>query len=649
MKRFINALTCLLGIHLAGLLLTTLLRVVLFVVGHSFLDAASAGNAALQLRAFLNGIWFDNVVGCYILALPLVVLLVCAICDRYSRWALRAAVVWMQLLWCIVLLASTANIPYFLYFFKNINASIWNWAEYGATTLGMLLGEPSYYPPLIAFVLLTVGFVWLTNRLFRHFVGKADVAASRYKFQWKAVALNLVCIGLCVLGIRGRLGYNPIKISAAYFCEDAFLNQLGVSPTFNLLRTSLDLMRPENRRLQLMDEDEAVELLKQGNWGNWDDGIAASADASTDSSLVAAPMKGKNVVLIFMESMSTDLTGVYDNGRHLTPFLDSLYTNSLHFSRCYSTGFHTNQGLFATLYSYPAILDRNMMKGTDIPKYEGLPTLLQKQGYRTMFFMSHEAQYDNMQAFFLTNGYSQIYSQADYPADKVVNSFGVQDDFLFDYAIRTIGQAQTEHQPFFATILSISNHPKYVIPEYFTPRSDAIEDQAVEYADWSLRQFFAAASREPWYANTVFVLVGDHGKLMGDAENEMPQSCNHVPLIIFTPGMTPCEYGGWTEQMDIAPTLLALMGQDFTSPFGQNVLKLRRPFAFYCMDDVMGVRSNDRLLIYRPSTQQEIKYTGADGVGDMKMTDATDSVFAAMKRYLFVNLQAADKLTREHH
>lgn len=68
--------------------------------------------------------------------------------------------------------------------------------------------------------------------------------------------LGSVLIGLCLFGIRGRMGYNPIKVSA-YYCHDAFLNQLGINPAFNLLTTTLDDRRPENRRLNLMPIDEA--------------------------------------------------------------------------------------------------------------------------------------------------------------------------------------------------------------------------------------------------------------------------------------------------------------------------------------------------------------------------------------------------------
>ena len=113
----------------------------------------------------------------------------------------------------------------------------------------------------------------------------------------------------------------------------------------------------------------------------------------------------RNVVLVFMESMSANLMGTFGSDKKLTPYLDSLYQQSLSFSHFYSSGIHTNHGIYSTLYSFPAIMKRNAMKGSVIPVYSGLPTVLKENGYYNLFFMTHEGQYDNMNAFFRTNGY----------------------------------------------------------------------------------------------------------------------------------------------------------------------------------------------------------------------------------------------------
>ncbi|MCQ2077249.1 MAG: LTA synthase family protein [Bacteroidaceae bacterium] len=626
MRSFLKILRFLLSVHITGLILTTLLRCALFIVCHNMLSAETVNHTFLPLGAFLRGLWFDNVIGCYILIVPLFVCMVSCTFGYAGKHLLRPVLIWMQVLWSVVFFVSAANIPYFQYFFKNINSSIWNWAEYGTQTFGLLFGEPSYYPPLIGFIILVVLFVLFTN-LLMHKTVVSDINSSH---RWATICIGITMMGLCIFGIRGRTGYNPIKVSAAYYCDDAFLNQLGVSPTFNLLATTRDDFRTENQPLALMDVQTALNNVKK---------YYPAIQTDTLSSSSRVHLQKKNLIVILMESMSANLMGTFGNTDHLTPFIDSLASQSILFTNFYSTGIHTNQGMFATLYSYPAVLDRNMMKGTNIPSYEGLPTVMKSLGYRTMFFMTHESQYDNMNAFFRTNGYEEIYSQENYPSDKVVNSFGVQDDFLYGYALNKLNE--TPSQPFFATILSISNHPPYVVPPYFHPRSKKIDYQIVEYADWSLQQFFESAKTQPWYSNTIFVLLADHGLLWGQAENEIPQSYNHIPFMIYNSGLPPQHNESWGVQMDVQPTILDVMGiEPHEWNFGIDLFKHQRPCAFFCADDIMGARNTNHLYIYSPKEGREVMYKNG------KQTTTFDAEFLQLKDYLLSNLQAADALTK---
>ena len=620
-----KTLLYLLKVHATGLAVLTLLRIILYYVCSGFVTPEASGNVMLLLTALIRGVWFDNVAACYIMVLPLTVCLVGYMSGYLGKWIMQPVRLWFQILWSVVIFISIADIPYFQYFFKLINSSIWNWAEYGSTTLGMLFGEAAYYPPMIMAIIIIILFCILVKRMTKKAITPHFTLSVRERVAGGIIGLML--IGLCIFGIRGRAGYNPIKVSAAYFCEDAFLNQLGVNPTFNLLTSSLDDLRPENKELKLMDTDEALD--KAGKFYGWDNAVSADSLMQPNS---------KNVVLILMESMSASLMSEFGSQKNLTPFLDSLAQHSLLFTNCYSAGIHTNHGLFSTLYSYPALMERNMMKGTNIPHYYGLPNVLKDNGYRTMFFMTHESQYDNMNAFFRTNGFDEIYSQEDYPADKIANNFGVQDDFLFHYAIEKLNS----RQPFFASLLTISNHPPYVIPEWFKAKSKTDEERIVEYADNSLREFFNEAKRQPWYDNTIFVLLADHGKLVGMAENEMPQSYNHIPLLIFHKGIKAEKNDCWATQMDVQPTILSMLGiKSHEKNYGISLKNLHRPCVFYTADDVMGARKDDCLYIYRPTTKQEFCYKGNRLV-------SPDTTFLLLKDHVFFNLQSMQHIMKKH-
>lgn len=595
-KRFGLSLLYLLTIHIGALFFFFLFRFILFVsTGHQF-SGNIQNNIALQAIAFIKGVWFDNVIACYVLLLPLVVLWVAGICNYTAKWLYRSTAAYFITLYSLAFIISAANIPYFSYFFKTINSSIYNWFGYGATTAGMIFGETSFYFPiflgLVSILISGWGITASSAYFYRLSIKVPNTVSSIQRIS--VFITGVACIGLCLFGIRGRMGYNPIKVSQAYYCEDPFLNQLGVNPVFNLLTSTLDDNRKENRYLHLMPEQEAIEEVQKllGRKG-----ITQISPIAREIKQSADTTTFRNVVLIFMESMSANLMESFGSNKSLTPFLDSLYHQSLSFSHFYSSGIHTNHGMYSTLYSFPAIMKRNAMKGSVIPVYSGLPTILKDNGYQNLFFMTHESQYDNMNAFFRTNGFDEIYAQENYPAEKVVNSFGVQDDFLYQYALPILNKKATSGRPFFTVLLSISNHPPYIIPDYFKPHSDKPEDQIVEYADWSIKQFMTEAEKQPWFDNTIFVLLGDHGKLVDSPESEIPQSYNHIPLMIYGKGIQPeirAQFGG---QIDVAPTLLGLLNIGYIqNNFGINLLKEQRPCIFYTADNLIAAICTYTLL-----------------------------------------------------
>lgn len=597
-------------------------------------------NDASVLTAFVKGVWFDNVIACYVMSVPLVLTLVLFPWKkpfRFMQW-------WFIVLYALVFMASAANIPYFAYFFKNIDSSIFGWFGYAGTTAGMVFGESSYWFYIALYFVLTGLFVWGVRwlsrrgqRMWRH----SEARVSRK--EWAGgTAITLALLFLCFFGIRGRTGYNPIKISQAYYCNDPFLNQLGINPMFNLLTSTLDDLRQENRELTLMPYDEAVDHARQYL------GIDTPYDSAhvMDRQVVAqGEPQTPNIVMILMESMSADLMQTFGQKERLTPTLDSLYDHALAFTHFYSAGIHTNHGITATLYSYPALMFRNLMKGTVTPHRKGLPTVLHQYGYHNLFFMTHEAQYDNMNAFLRTNGYDEVYAQEDYPKEEQANAFGVPDKYLFDYALPVLNERAKGGTPFFATLLTISNHPPFIIPEWFKPQTAQPETQIVEYADYCIGQFLAEARRQPWYDNTLFIILADHGKLVGQSEAELPQSFNHIPLLIFGPGVDAQRYDGLAMQVDVMPTVLGMLRMSYDyDGFGQDLLRQPRNRVFYTSDTQIVGRDSTACFIYNPKAEKYFHYeVTADG---QLQSTAPSPHFDALKDYAFSMVQTAEYLYR---
>lgn len=574
------------SIHIMALIIMSLQRTLLLLTNLQHIESVTS-KASWIFSALLRGIWFDNVIASYISALPLVVICILGLFNKVNKITFNSFNVYYILIYTVVFAIGFADIPYFAYFFKHLNSSIFNWNEESSTTAKMIFEETSYYIYMGVFLLVVIAFGYLVFKLSKRLL-KLQQENIKGKEYFIYIPTCIILAILCILGIRGRFGYNPIKTSQAYFCNNSFLNQLGINPSFYFLRDVIESSKTHHSIDNVISEKEAISYTQKFFGLN-----PADEQKSPIARYIKAesPAKDMNVVVILMESMSADLLKVTENGKEITPFLNQLIKKSYYFDHFYSAGTHTNHGILATLYGLPALFDKNMMKNVTIPLCQGLPNTLQEQNYKTMFFMPHESQYDNMNAFLLENGFEEIYSQENYPPKMRKNSFGVADDFLLSYSLNKINEKAPTSSPFFATILTVSNHPPYIVPEKFEKVSTKPEFQIVAFADDAIRQFFADAEKQSWFKNTIFVLLGDHGKIVGTQTYEMPLSLNHIPLIIYSPAFTdmPTTVSNPGGQVDVFPTIMGLLDRSYmNNTFGVDMFKTKRPYMFFSSDNALG-------------------------------------------------------------
>lgn len=599
-----SVLRYVLTIHFSALLVLSVFRFILLLSNATNLNDESATFDTIT-TALAKGIWFDNVITCYISILPLFVLLVLGFCKQLNKISIKIFNFYYIILFGLIFAISASDIPYFNYFFKHLNASIFNWKEEGGSALQLVLQEPSYYMYFFIFVIALVLFSIIIIRTGRITLKQEQGKLSKKQYSIY-IPISIIAIGLCLLGIRGRVGESPIKTSQAYFCNNSFLNQLGLNPTFFLVRSILENSKKHIRANHLMKDEEALSIVQNE--------LNIRCDKEAHFPILrningCEENKDINIVLILMESMSAEFLSMKDG--NLTPYLNELIKESYYFENFYSAGTHTNQGVAATLFGLPSLFDKNMMKNVEITKCQGIPRILRERGYQTSFFVTHESQYDNMNAFLLENGIQRMYAQEDYPASKVVNGYGVQDDYLFEYAMDRITEQSKQKAPFFATILTISNHPPYIVPEKFRSVSKEPSEQIVAFADDAIRHFMSEAKKQDWYKNTIFVLLGDHGKLVGKTTYDMPLSYNHIPLIIHSALFddAPKVFDNLGGQIDVTPTLLGLLDYSFdNNTLGIDIIKQKRPYIFFTSDDMMGCINSKHFYVYNPVTKNEGLY-----------------------------------------
>ncbi|BAO45411.1 LTA synthase family protein [Thiolapillus brandeum] len=283
-----------------------------------------------------------------------------------------------------------------------------------------------------------------------------------------------------------------------------------------------------------------------------------------------------NIMLITVESLSARYLGVFGHRKHYTPNLDKLSRESMFFTNFYATGTRTTRGLEAITLSIPPTPGRSIVKrlGHESNLWS-LGNILKEKGYDVRFLYGGRGYFDNMSAFFSGNGY-QVIDQSSVPDEDMTftNAWGMSDEDLYRQAMKSADASWAAGKPFLQQIMTTSNHRPYTYPDNRVDiPSGSGRGGAVKYTDWAIGDFLAQAKNKPWFKDTLFVIVADHcassaGKV------DLPVKKYHIPLFIYAPEhVKPVRIDKMASQIDLAPTLLALLNMDYESAFfGRNIL-----------------------------------------------------------------------------
>jgi phosphoglycerol transferase MdoB-like AlkP superfamily enzyme len=618
-----------------------LFRLILFFTELNRIDSFSADFQNIIL-AFFMGIRFDIVISGYILALPFLVLSIMFILDKHIKLIYNVLFYWIFVLFTIAFIVCGADIPYFKQFFSRFSVAAFQWMDSPLFVLKMIFEEPRYFVVIIPLVLILIIFFVILRKIFRI---KEEEDRIKVHFSLK-ILVSLLILGLIFIGIRGRLAEkSPIRVGTAFFCDNAFLNQLGLNPVFTLMRSYFDSLDKANEKVAFMDDQAAVDKVRKYLDIKPIDDYPVARQVLSDST----GEKRYNVILVIMESMSAAKMGRYGNPKNLTPFLDSISTKGYNFENIYSAGIHTFNGVFSTLFSFPGIYLQHPMKESSMFKYNGIGNTLLKNGYTTAYFTTHDGQFDNIEGFLKNNDFEYVITLADYPSGIAHTTLGVPDDYMFEYSMPLLDQFSLEGKPFFAAFMTASDHGPFYLPSYYNPRSKDIRDQMVEYADWSLKKLVTLASKKDWFANTVFVFVADHGAPI-NAVYDIPLDYHHSPLIFYAPDIIkdPVNYDVMGGQIDVFPTIMGILNQDYVNnTLGIDLRKEHRPCIYFNHEDQFGVIDKDFLLILKQDGdkflykyQQKDKKDYKDEYPDMvnMMTD-----YALSNIQVFQFLMQSDK------
>jgi phosphoglycerol transferase MdoB-like AlkP superfamily enzyme len=255
------------------------------------------------------------------------------------------------------------------------------------------------------------------------------------------------------------------------------------------------------------------------------------------------------------------------------------------------------------LFSQPNIKRKHPL--LKITPQTGIANALKSHGYSTVYFTTHGADFDNVGPFLEANGYDKIVSKADYPPERILSSLGIVDDYLYEYTVDFLDkynfQDKENAKPFFAAVMTGSDHGPYIIPDYYKPKQKKATRAIVEYVDWSVEKFLKMASKKQWFDNTIFVFVGDHGSSL-DKRYDLPLSFIHTPLIMYASKLLgePKTVNSIGSQLDIYPTIMGMLHLPYVNnTFGIDLLNQKREFTISDADTKFAVLNTQYLYLER--------------------------------------------------
>ena len=450
---------------------------------------------------------------------------------------------------------------------------------------------------------ITLLVIWLIAR----FTLRLMQDAKPWRYSRRLIALPIALLVLA-LGMRSSVSDSPANLGSAAFSNDQTVNELAMNSSYAVAYYSYKFFNQQTfpvSRYGSLPREEIIARVRK------DMGLPDSAftdpqqpTAHLQTPTVAAP-RPRNLVIILCESFGAKFIGTL-GGIPVSPRFDALSREGVLFSNLYAIGTRTNRGVSSILTgALPLPMTSAIKLRLAQSDFFTLSGLLKHFDYQTSFVYGGDSNFDNMRHFFVYNGIDRIIEQSDMQNAHFRNHWGVSDEDTFRNAnqlFRSYGD-----KPFASLVLTLSNHEPFEFPVGDYPLYEqpaATHNNSAQYADYALGKFFDQARREDYFANTVFLIVADHS-VNTHSPGLIDPAKFHIPALIIAPGLAPQRIDTLASQIDLAPTVLGLLGITTRHPMpGHNLLQMPAGVpgrAIYQQGTTHAYQVGDQLLVHLPS------------------------------------------------
>ncbi|MGL5815472.1 MAG: LTA synthase family protein [Aeromonas sp.] len=507
-------------------------------------------------QLLLQGLRVDFATLCWVWGVPAVFTLLLAGPHALGRLWMQLIRVWLTLGLWLMLFLEISTPSFITEYGVRPNRLYVEYLIYPKEVLAMLwAGRKGEL--LLALVFSTgvlAGGWWLGGRLIR------DLSFPRW--YWRpAFALLILAVGF--LGARSSLGHRALNPAMVAFASDPLINALVVNSSYSLF-FAIKQMGAEENAGELYGElprERILELVREES-GRPSQDFSSETLPSQSFNEASHTGKPKNLVILLQESLGAQFVGSL-GGLPLTPNIDALSKEGWAFNQLYATGTRSVRGIEAVLTGFTPTPAQAVVKlGKSQTNFFTIADLLKQRGYNTSFIYGGESHFDNMRSFFLGNGFSHIVEQKDFENPVFEGSWGASDEDLMTKADETFRALSKAGKPFFSLVFSSSNHDPFEFPDgrielFEQPKQT--RNNAAKYADYAVGEFFKKARQSDYWKDTLFLVIADHDSRVGGA-SLVPIPRFHIPGVIVGEGIAPRQDPRIVSQIDMAPTLLSLMG-----------------------------------------------------------------------------------------
>ena len=494
--------------------------------------------------------------------------------GRKSYW-IMIAIDFVLSLWLF------ANILYYREFSNFLSLSIIKTSGSTADNLGKSIVGITRVTDFLAFIDIVLVILLMVAK-----VVKYDLRPLKLRFNLLLEGIAVLLIGVNLLmAQKDRSGLLTRTFDNSYIVKYLGINEYAVYDAFKTAQTSEQMAKANVSDLQSVKKYLKVNYVKP-------------------NSAYTGVAKGKNVLVIHLESFQQFLIGYKWKGKEVTPNLNKLYhaKNTLSFANFYN---QVGQGKTSDAEMMLENSLFGLQSGSAMSSYgtsntfESAPAILNQQGgYTTAVMHGGAGSFWNRNNAYKQFGYDYFMPLSYYEnKPKYYIGYGLKDKIFFSQSIKYIERLP---QPFYLKLITVTNHYPYDLDKKNqsiakTDTGDETVDgyvQTAHYLDQAVGQLMRWLKKTGLDKNTLLVFYGDHYGISGNHHKASAELLNQdeftnfdnlkfqrVPLMFHMKGLRggiKKTYGG---EIDVLPTLLNLLGirNKGTIQFGHDLLSKKAP------------------------------------------------------------------------